>query len=61
MRDSGKFDLVITNDKQVSNSPSGFYTYMFRLPIQDQQLNDNYARFTQAGAKPWALTLKLNT
>jgi peptide/nickel transport system substrate-binding protein len=59
-RNAGKFDLVITNDKQVSNSPTGFYDYLFRLPIQDQQVNANFARFTQAGAKPWALTLKLN-
>jgi peptide/nickel transport system substrate-binding protein len=59
-RNSGKFDLVITNDKQVSNSPTGFYDYLFRLPVQDQQINANFARFTQAGAKPWALTLKLN-
>jgi len=59
MRNSGKFDLVITNDKQVSNSPTGFYDYMFRLPVKDQQINANFSRFTQAGAKPWALTLKL--
>jgi peptide/nickel transport system substrate-binding protein len=59
-RNAGKFDLVITNDKQVSNSPTGFYDYLFRLPVQDQQVNANFARFTQAGAKPWALTLKLN-
>jgi len=59
MRSSGKYDLVINNDKQVGNSPYVFYDYLFRLPIQEQQINANFSRFTQAGAKPWALTLKL--
>jgi peptide/nickel transport system substrate-binding protein len=59
-RSSGQFDLVITNDKQLSNSPYSYYDYIFHLPIADQQTFANYARFTEAGAAPWALTLKLN-
>src|SRR3954452_11750270 len=59
-RSAGKYDLVINNDKQVSNSPTTFYDYLFRLPVQDQQINANYSRFTQAGAKPWAMTLRVS-
>ncbi|MFN8223600.1 MAG: ABC transporter substrate-binding protein [Gaiellales bacterium] len=59
-RNSGKFDLVINNDKQIGNTPYTYYDYLFHLPIADQQTFANFSRFTQAGAKPWALTLKLN-
>ena len=59
-RNSGKFELVIANDKQIGNSPYSYYDYLFHLPIADNQTFANYARFTQAGAAPWALTLKLN-
>jgi peptide/nickel transport system substrate-binding protein len=59
-RNSGKFDLVINNDKQLGNTPYTYYDYLFHLPILDQQTFANYARFTEAGATPWALTLKLN-
>jgi peptide/nickel transport system substrate-binding protein len=59
-RNSGTFDLVINNDKQLGNTPYTYYDYLFHLPILDQQTFANYARFTEAGATPWALTLKLN-
>ena len=59
-RNSGKFDLVINNDKQLSNSPYSYYDYLFHLPIADSQTFANYSRFTEAGAAPWALTLKMN-
>jgi peptide/nickel transport system substrate-binding protein len=59
-RNSGKFELVIANDKQIGNTPYSYYDYLFHLPIADNQTFANYARFTQAGAAPWALTLKLN-
>jgi peptide/nickel transport system substrate-binding protein len=59
-RNSGKFDLVINNDKQLGNTPYTYYDYLFHLPIADSQTFANYSRFTEAGAKPWALTLKLN-
>jgi peptide/nickel transport system substrate-binding protein len=59
-RNSGKFELVIANDKQIGNTPYSYYDYLFHLPIADNQTFGNYARFTQAGAAPWALTLKLN-
>ena len=59
-RNSGKFDLVINNDKQLGNTPYTYYDYLFHLPIADQQTFANYSRFTQAGAAPWAQTLRLN-
>ena len=59
-RNSGKFDLVINNDKQIGNTPYTYYDYLFHLPIADQQTFANFSRFTEAGAAPWALTLKLN-
>ncbi len=59
-RNSGKFDLVINNDKQLSNSPYTYYDYLFHLPVADSQTFANYERFTEAGAAPWAATLALN-
>jgi peptide/nickel transport system substrate-binding protein len=59
-RNSGKFELVINNEKQIGNTPYTYYDYLFHLPIAEQMTTVNFARFTQAGATPWALTLKLN-
>jgi peptide/nickel transport system substrate-binding protein len=59
-RNSGKFELVINNEKQIGNTPYTYYDYLFHLPIAESQTFANFSRFTQAGAAPWALTLKLN-
>ena len=59
-RNSGKFDLVINNDKQLGPTPYTYYDYLFHLPLADSQTFANYSRFTQAGPKPWAQTLALN-
>ncbi len=59
-RNTGKFDLVINNDKAFGNTPYTYYDYLFHLPVAAEQTNVNFSRFTQAGARPWALTLKLN-
>ncbi len=59
-RNSGKFDLVINNDKQLGPTPYTYYDYLFHLPIAESQTFANFARFTGAGATPWALTLDLN-
>jgi peptide/nickel transport system substrate-binding protein len=56
-RGHAKFDLVIANDKQVSNSPWEYYDYMFRLPILDNQTTVNYERFNDPAA--WKLTQQL--
>ena len=36
-RNSGKFDLVINNDKAFGNTPYMYYDYLFRLPVAEQQ------------------------
>jgi len=59
-RNSGKFDLVINNDKAFGNTPYVYYDYLFRLPVAEQQTVVNFSRFTQAGARPWALTTQVN-
>ena len=59
-RNSGKFDLVINNEKQIGNTPYTYYDYLFHLPIAETMTTVNFARFNQAGSKPWALTLALN-
>jgi peptide/nickel transport system substrate-binding protein len=59
-RNSGKFDLVLANDKQLGPTPYTYYDYLFHLPIADSQTFANYARYTASGPKPWALTLALN-
>jgi peptide/nickel transport system substrate-binding protein len=59
-RNSGKFDLVINNDKQLGPTPYTYYDYLFHLPIAESQTFANYARYTASGPKPWALTLALN-
>ena len=59
-RNSGKFDLVINNEKQLGNTPYTYYDYLFHLPVAESQTFANFARFTDAGARPWALTLALN-
>jgi peptide/nickel transport system substrate-binding protein len=59
-RNSGKFDLVINNEKQLGNTPYTYYDYLFHQPVAAQQTFANFSRFTQAGRKPWNLTLALN-
>lgn len=59
-RNSGKFDLVINNDRQLGPTPYTYYDYLFHLPVAESQTFANFSRFTGAGPKPWALTLALN-
>ncbi len=59
-RNTGKFELVINNEKQIGNTPYTYYDYLFHLPIAETMTTVNFSRFNQAGATPWALTLKLN-
>jgi len=57
-RNTGKFELVINNEKQIGNTPYTYYDYMFRLPLLDQQTVSNFQRFSSP--KAWALTTQLN-
>lgn len=49
-RNSGNFDLVINNEKQISSTPWEYFDYMFRLPIEEQQVTSNFARYENEDA-----------
>ena len=57
-RGHARYDLVIGNDRQLSNTPWTFYDYIFRLPILDNQTTVNYERYANATA--WKLTQQLD-
>jgi peptide/nickel transport system substrate-binding protein len=57
-RGKGDFDLVLANDRQISNSPWTYYDYIYRLPIQDNQTTVNFGRFNDEAA--WKLTQQLD-
>ena len=57
-RGRGDFDLVLANDRQISNTPWSYYDYVYRLPIQDNQTTVNYGRINDPAA--WDLTKQLD-
>ncbi|MGB9300021.1 MAG: ABC transporter substrate-binding protein [Anaerolineae bacterium] len=57
-RSSGNFDMLINNDKQVSNTPWTYYDYMFRLPILESQTTTNFGRYENQEA--WDLVQELD-
>jgi peptide/nickel transport system substrate-binding protein len=57
-RGHGRYDLVIANDRQITNTPWTYYDYLFRLPILENQTTVNYERYSNPTA--WNLTRKLN-
>ncbi|MGW4793843.1 ABC transporter substrate-binding protein [Nonomuraea sp. NPDC004297] len=57
-RAKGDFDLLINNERQLSNSPYTYYEYMFQLPVQKQQNTVNFARYQNEQA--WALVQDLD-
>lgn len=57
-RSSGNFDMLINNDKQISNTPWTYYDYMFRLPILEAQTTTNFGRYENEDA--WALVQELD-
>ena len=57
-RGKGDFDLVLANDRQISNTPWTYYDYIYRLPILDNQTTVNYGRFEDQAA--WDLVQKLD-
>ncbi|MEE2043848.1 ABC transporter substrate-binding protein, partial [Nocardiopsis tropica] len=44
-RNSGEFDLVINNERQMSNTPWTYYDYLFQLPVNEQQTTVNFGRY----------------
>ncbi|MBX6383615.1 MAG: ABC transporter substrate-binding protein [Microbispora sp.] len=57
-RNQGKFDLVLNNDRQLSNTPWSYYDYLFRLPVQKLQTTTNFGRYENKRA--WQLTQQLD-
>ena len=57
-RGHARFDLLLGNDRQMSNTPWTYYQYIYNLPIADNQTTMNYGRFTSQTA--FNLTQKLN-
>jgi peptide/nickel transport system substrate-binding protein len=57
-RGHGRFDLLLGNDRQMSNTPWTYYQYIYQLPILDNQANTNYERYTNTTA--WNLTKQLD-
>jgi peptide/nickel transport system substrate-binding protein len=57
-RNTGKFDLVINNEMQLSNTPWTYYDYMFRLPVLKTQTSRNFARYQNPAA--WKLVQELD-
>ncbi|HUS70545.1 MAG TPA: ABC transporter substrate-binding protein [Anaerolineae bacterium] len=57
-RSSGNFDMLINNDRQVSNTPWTYYDYVFRLPILESQTTTNFGRYENQEA--WDLVQELD-
>ena len=57
-RNTGKFELVINNEKQIGNTPYTYYDYLFRLPVLGSQTVSNFQRFQSSRA--WSLSQQLN-
>jgi peptide/nickel transport system substrate-binding protein len=57
-RGHGRFDLLLGNDRQWSNTPWTYYQYIYQLPLQDNQTTANYERYSDVAA--WTLTQQLN-
>ena len=57
-RGHARFDLVLGNDKQYSNTPWTYYQYIYQLPLSGNQTSTNYERYTDQSA--WNLTQKLD-
>jgi peptide/nickel transport system substrate-binding protein len=57
-RGHARYDLVLANDRQWSNTPWTYYQYIYQLPILENQTTVNYQRHVNRSA--WALTQKLD-
>jgi peptide/nickel transport system substrate-binding protein len=57
-RTQGKFDLLLNNWTELSNTPWTYYNYLYQLPIQENQFGANFSRFNSP--QGWELTQKLS-
>jgi peptide/nickel transport system substrate-binding protein len=56
-RGHARYDLLLGNDRQMSNTPWTYYQYIYNLPIAENQATMNYERFNDQ--KAWSLTNQL--
>ena len=49
-RGHARYDLLLANDRQYSNTPWTYYQYIYQLPILDNQTTVNYERYTSPSA-----------
>ncbi len=49
-KNAGTFDLLISNDAQMSNTPWTYYDWMFQDPIMDTMTNGNFGRYDNQAA-----------
>ena len=57
-RGHARYDLLLGNDRQYSNTPWTYYQYIFQLPILENQATVNYQRYENQTA--WNLTKGLD-
>ena len=57
-RGHARFDLLLGNDRQYSNTPWTYYQYIYQLPILENQTTMNYERYVNQTA--WSLTKGLD-
>ncbi|GGS68065.1 ABC transporter substrate-binding protein [Planobispora rosea] len=57
-RSKGDFDMLINNERQLSNTPWTYYDYMFQLPIQKTQNTVNFGRYENK--ELWKLVQQLD-
>ncbi|GAA3749202.1 peptide/nickel transport system substrate-binding protein [Spinactinospora alkalitolerans] len=56
-RETGEFDMLINNERQLSNTPWTYYEYLFQLPVQERQTRTNFGRYENEEA--WGLVQDL--
>jgi peptide/nickel transport system substrate-binding protein len=57
-RGHARYDLLLGNDRQYSNTPWTYYQYIYQLPLKDNQTNTNYERYVSQ--KAWDMTKALD-
>lgn len=56
-RNGGTFEMTISNEKQLSDTPWTYYDWIFQDPIQDTMTNGNYGRYDNQKAFDLVLAL----
>jgi peptide/nickel transport system substrate-binding protein len=57
-RESGEFDLILNNERQIDNTPWRYYEYIYNLPVLEQQTTMNFGRYENQQA--WDLVTQLD-